>query len=385
MNTHTIVTSFQNLIPLEPYSYEVESVRGNWPVAAFAMSGSFIPMKTDYNITTNLTFCASSGSCNSSDLLPYSPEQCSTDNIPYIELRVKLDLPRSDQKLYSPIQRFECEECLHQHKLVSLNRTENEIGGSFTISADLTDLVIGRPYSYSFESLGGNYPLCLSGASGAFISESSSYSIEKEAKFVCPSGLCHDIVFHNTYDALLDQDNSLQHKLKLNTIDSCSNIVKYKELVLQYNKINPTFSLPSDITLLNDSKGCTKLNISLNNCLKDHTYTYEYKVKESNWPVYIANISGVVTNTTGSTDIGTNIAFCPSSALCSGLTTLGEKAAILSNKINNYCANNNDHKYISLYIDVTPSCYPENVVFSSELVTVYCNNCIASTVVSFSE
>lgn len=383
MNTYKTVTLFQNLIPLENYSYFIESIDGNWPVTASPVSGSFIPISGSYEIDTSIKFCVSSGICTGPNLLSYQTETCALDTTPFVEFRVGLDLPYSDQKIYGATQRLECEDCLKQHKIstFSSNFVNNEL---VNISGFVSGLIPDRIYLYNLSSLGGSYPLATQNTSGSFIAQSDKENIVIDAAFCCPSGSCFGNIFPKTYNSFRAA-NTLEHTVILDITDMCSNLSQSKHLKISQDKQDPNFIKPNDFTLTKNSKGCSRLNFSLTNLLKDHSYSYVYKSKDGNWPVYIENISGVVSNTSDSADIGTNIAFCPSSGLCSGLTTLGQQLPISNNKINNYCANNENNKYISLYVEVTPNCYPESVVFSSESVTVYCNDCISSAVVSFSE
>jgi len=381
MNNYQILTSFENLIPLENYSYEIESIDGNWPVTASPISGSFIPVSNSYDINTNIKFCVSSGLCAGPSLLEYNTQTCDINKPPFAEFRFKLNLPYSDLKIYSDIQKIECEDCLKTHKIsdLSVDTLDNEVIG---FSCSFTELLIDRNYSYTISSLGGNYPLNIENTSGSFIAQSDKESLIISAAFCCPLGSCSGVVFPKTYNSF-KRSNVLEHKILLSIIDDCSNISQTKNILVSQNKITPGFIVPNDIILEKNSKGCYTLNLSLTNLLKDHSYSYTYRLKEANWPVYIENISGVISNTSETVNIGTNIAFCASSGLCSGLTVLGEKPSVNNNKINNYCFA--DNKYIALYVEVAPDCYPENVLFTSSVVTVYCNDCLDSAVVSFSE
>jgi hypothetical protein len=378
MNNYKILTSFQNLVPLENYSYEIESIDGNWPVTAFPISGSFVPMGTKYDINTNIKFCVSSGLCDGPNLLEYNTETCNHDTVPFAEFRVKLNLPYSNLKIYSDTKKVECDDCLKAHKIssLSINALNNEV---INISGSVTGLSIARNYSYSISSLGGNYPLAIEKNSGSFVAQSDKQELFTNIGFCCPSGSCSGTIFPKTYSSLKNKD-ILEHNILLSVIDDCTDILQTKEIKISQNKVNPNFIVPNNITLTKNSNGCSKLDFSLTNLVKDHSYLYTYKLKDANWPVYIENISGVVYGADGNYNIGSNIAFCSSSGLCSGLTILGDKKPN-NTKIDNYCFNS---KYISLYVEVIPDCYPEEVVFSSDPVTVYCNDCLDSPSISLS-
>jgi hypothetical protein len=373
MKTYKILTSFDNLIPLENYSYEIEIIDSNWPVVVTPNSGVFIPISNNYEIDTNIKFCVSSGACSGSNVFYYGANLCNLDVVPFTEFRIKLNIPYSDLSFYSKKDRVECPDCLKRHEIsnLSVNFSNNKI---LNISGNITGLLVDRTYSYNISSLGGNYPLVVENVSGSFIAHSDTHSLVTNINFSCPSGSDFGNIFPKTYNSFRYTD-ILEHKLLLSVIDNCSDLERIKEIKVTENKINPSFIVPNNIILEKNSKGCSRLNFSLTNLNKDHSYVYTYNMKDANWPVYIENISGSISNTSGIADISTNIAFCPSSGLCSGLTILGEKQPNI--KIDNYCSNNNT-KYITLYVNVAPTCYPENVLFVSDPVTVYCKDCIAA-------
>jgi hypothetical protein len=383
MKNYKILTSFKNLLPLTQYSYSIDAVGSNWPVVATPNSGMFTPLKTDYDIETNIAFCISSSVCSGLDIWPYTTEACGLKDTPFAEFRIKLELPYSDLKAYSDTQKVECEDCLKTHKIsdLSVQTLDNRV---VSISGSVAELFINREYSYTLSSLGGNYPLTLENISGSFVAKSEQENIITNASFCCPSGSSPGVVFPKTYNNFFRQNNVLEHKILLEVSDTCSNSLQTKEISVFQEKVNPSFITPNNVTLTKNSSGCSKLNFSLTDLVKDHSYIYNYKLKEANWPVYIENISGIVSDTNGSYDISTKIAFCASSGICSGLTILGEKPATNNNKINNYCFSNLDIKYISLYVEVMPDCYPENIVFASDPVTVYCNDCLGSPSISLS-
>jgi hypothetical protein len=372
-NTTKITTNLSNLLPGQHYFWSFGKQASNWPVTVYPSSGSFISPDTSYSIDTIITFCKDTSGCSGSPGYLSHTQDHLSDLHKYINLNFTIN--NSEHCYFDDADynlNIYCDDCILPTTITNFDNTIND-DEIIMLSGAISELVPNRSYSYIFESLGGNYPLIVQNISGSFIAENTDESIVTNAKFCCPSGSCSGTIFPKTHSSFVD--NILFQNVKLTLTDNLSNTSKYKSTKVEQKKLDPFFVVPSNITLSEESRGCTKLNVSLNDCLKDHTYYYSYKIKDSNWPVYLDNISGVISNVSGTIDIGSNLTFCASSGLCSGLSGVFDSTKSEARKIDNYCFN---QKYVSLYLEVIPNCYPNDMVFSSDTIIVYCENCLGS-------
>ena len=89
---YQLVTSGQNLVPGESYTYNVNYVDSNWPSLVYPQSGTFIATSTTKTINTDIQFCFPSGGCiNHPNSMPYTANGISSNR--YVKFNMTIDDP----------------------------------------------------------------------------------------------------------------------------------------------------------------------------------------------------------------------------------------------------------------------------------------------------
>jgi hypothetical protein len=374
MKNYQILTSFQNLIPLENYSYQIESMNGNWPVTATPISGSFVPMSESHDINTNIKFCISSGVCTGPNLLPYAIGLCSLDNIPFTELRVKLNLPYSNQKIYSKSQRVECSECLlvttvHIPAKATLTATSGNVRNFNVVASGL------KPYSdyvYSLKNFSTNHLIGVKELSGTISTKNAtSVSIPNSLIFCESSGYCNGYVTTGVANSnVCNNLLSSSFRLELNSSCLAAPVVSDK-IEVECDNCLPVVnvSLPTSISTLT-STNLISITGSATNLKPFQSYSY-YFTGDNNWPVVLDNVSGSFVSKTTSENIVTKLLFCSPSGSCVN------ENGLLPHTLNSSAQKmlNNNNLYSKLKLNITPT-YCNNIIYSSNVANINCKDCL---------
>lgn len=374
MNTHKIFTSFQNLIPLETYSYELEAVRSNWPAAVSAISGSFIPTKTDYDIVTNLKFCSSSGDCNSSELLQYLPEKCSIDNVPFVEVRIILNLPYSNQKIHSSTQRVECDDCLPKLNISVPSKTvlTAASGNIHDFNINASGLKPYSSYVYSFTEFDTNHLIGVEKLSGTIYTQNSASAIISNSLIFCESsGYCNRYVTTGVAnDDVCNNLLSSSFRLELNSSCLPAPVISDK-IEVDCDNCLPVvnIALPTSISTLT-STNLVSITGSITNLKPFQSYSY-YFTGDNNWPVILDNVSGSFVAKTTSASISTKLLFCYPSGSCDNET--GLLPYVPSSSVQKMLNNNN--LYSKLKLNITPA-HCSDIIYSSNTLDINCKDCL---------
>jgi hypothetical protein len=373
-NILKLQTYLTGLIPGQSYNWYYSNNSSNWPITIVPLSGSFIAPNKTFNLNSLITFCENIFCSGSPGYLSFTEDHLSLEH-KYINLNFTInneehcfiDNPSYNLNIY-------CDNCIETKNQTHLFKTNVAPGNYAVINGKFSNLVPNQIYDYSFEPIGGNWPIKLYPTSGSFVAKTETYDVMSDVIFCCPSGGCEESVFAQNIETNSYLNNNLYYNIRLNLIKN-DQILSYDESSVNSNLPDISIVSPAQaINLDNTSKGCYLLNAGINNANSNYTYHYEYKVIDSNWPIYFDNISGFFSNERGFVDISTNLTFCPSVSSCSNTSGVWPATKNTNNKLNNYC-NNNKH-YATLSIEVFADCYPESKVFVSEAITVYCNDCI---------
>lgn len=309
-------TSISGLIPKETYKYTFEGVRSNWPSYISPSSGIIRPSKNTVDIESVLTFCASSGGCDSyGGLLSYDLDTSANYQKNNYFSILSLAIEPISYTGTDPVNEqltVRCNDCLPQPPdlpTISMPQSSSTSGNGSDIlltginnnycylSPRISGLIPGETYTYTVNSLAGNWPVVLYPNSGTLRPTKSFSDIEIVASFcastgTCPSGtaglssnytLAQDFnraYAHNNYFTLLNvtiqQNNYPFSKVTSDQISiRCSNCLPSNAILMSY----------PDISFSNGSKveyptGCCSgskpISVSVANAVPGDRYEYSF-------------------------------------------------------------------------------------------------------------
>lgn len=370
-----------NLQPYQTYTYSITNIESNNIIAFESLSGSFTTDEgTDFISSSKIIFCDTSGYYNDYNIVNNSGN-CDIIN-KYVKFNLTLDSSCLDNPVSSKNIKIECENCLpDRHSVLLSANSLYHVDEAIDITATINNTIPNHTYVYEFDNIDGNWPIKIYPPSGSFVADNDSSIILAQALFCCPSGNCSGTLFPKTYDSFKYKNNYLTQNIRLNVTDTCANDMKYDDanifIQLKDIVIEP-FDDVYNVVLDNTTNGCYNLNMNIKECINSHTYTYQYSAIDGNWPIILNNISGTFTNRSPNNIISTQISFCPSTGICNNLpgsispTNVLNYGSILANNCN---ATN---KFIKLQLSVYSNCYADQKVFSSQPITVYCEDCIST-------
>jgi hypothetical protein len=386
-NVKPIDIKVSGLKPYEQYSFSFTNKGGNWPIRVSPLSGEFFATNKDaiYSIKTFAYFCPTTGYCPPTDPTVFF-------NMPNTDMSIPgLDI--GPESLYSVMGlsvvekstgkiaftypcEVECEDCLPKLGVESINVVMDDASGNNTnISTKISGLIPNQLYRYSITGLDANWPVKVLPISGYIQTPQDNYSINAIVSF-CPS-----------VDGCSEST-----ALPYNSLENCANAEElYSILQVSVSPVGDKVyqtATKSNISLV--CRGCIKkpsatipsmleLNdsnkISFNTELKDlvtgASYQYVFSSIDSNWPVSIYPISGIVSSAMTNVNIPTKLMFCRTTGVCSSDDTLRYT-------LDNQCLD----KLARTKLLVTQLDCDNPVSFTSNELMAVCNDCIPKVQVS---
>ena len=307
-------TTINGLIPKETYKYAFTGIDSNWPSFISPVSGLIKPSKTSIDIESVLTFCATSGGCNSQDgLLPYSLDTSANyqknNYFSILSLSVEPVSYTGTQPVSEQLT-LRCQNCLPEPPTLpsitipclsssGCNNSDIILTGTNNnycyISPRVSGLIPGENYTYTVNTLAGNWPVVISPNSGSLKSNKDYSDLEIIASFcvstgTCPSGtpglsnytLASDFsraYAHNNYFTLLNVTVS-KNSYPYETITSdpvsirCSNCLPSNATLLSYPNITfPAAYLEYGLSCCSGSKS---LVVGVTNAVPGDKYVYSF-------------------------------------------------------------------------------------------------------------
>lgn len=367
MKNHKFITSFKNLMPLTTYSYVVESLDGNWPASVSPASGSFSTLTGSMDIETELSFCASSASCSGVTLLEYESDSCSSDSIPFADVRIALSLPYSNIKVYGNKEHFECEECLQTPIILVQENVnlDNITSNSINFPIGISGLNYYSTYNYTIELVDSNSLLGFTDLSGTITTNANSFEAINPKMILCEnSGECSGYSTLGSISNCLDSLPYADIRVKI-TSDCLDYPIYSNRIHIQcdycWPKIN--FDLLDGTAIVTDSNSFD-LNVTISNLKPYQTYNYSITNIESNNIMAFEHLSGsFITDEETSYDLINKIIFCDVSGYYSNY-----------NIINNNNAVCDLDKYVKFDITLDSDCLDNPV--TSPINKIECDNCL---------
>jgi hypothetical protein len=203
-NSIVINPQIENLQPYEEYRYVFKSVDANWPVSVNAISGILKPSTSKGLIKARVTFCPTSGSCDT-NILDYNlPQPClftkDSDKYAIMELSItpiSYEGPETISNQFS----IGCKDCLPKSSISLsssvpniVNRpTDTAVNASYEFNLSIDNLLKNQMYSYKIETINSQWPVIFIGPSSGTIDVKSITTvpqISSKILFCQSTGIC---------------------------------------------------------------------------------------------------------------------------------------------------------------------------------------------------
>lgn len=373
-NFKNVVVTVSGLEPNHLYYYTFDGLGGNWPATLSGGSGLLAVEASNKprNITTAVQFCATTGSCyGSTNLLPHTIEPTRQDNSDiFTILNFVLRDAETDNAVLSQTVNVYCGDCIQYPTISATYDSVLTNSNSTNVVLNMSDLVVGETYYYTFHGLDGNWPVMLSNISGTIVpSRRDNNILNSRVTFLESSGLYVSDNNRVIEPVSCAADKDLYSVIYASFVAASSpnEAIKTDNIFISCNNCLPTPKINdiTDIALTGSSQ--ETLNINLENLYKNTRYNYMFHSVNGNWPVNISSLSGSFIANSPSFNLKTKIKFCESTGIC-----YGSSNSILNSEI--ACLNTND-KYFTGYLYLSPVDCPQSSSTSNHF-TINCENCV---------
>lgn len=371
------------------YVYHINSVDANWPAIVTPISGRLTAQYDSMNIPLTVTLCPSTGLCPSAsnDVIDYSIDSNCLLGYANVErfVRFNADIAGNEcddasDKAYSNDVTISCVDCLPRAKVsipnIMLLDAASKNVNIFT--ADLTDLVPGQKYEYSFKSVDSNWPTLVYPVTGIISTELTSISLSSRVTFCRSTGLCEnaenvlDYTFDNSslYSEGLERYSSII--LEIKPVD-CSSIPTSTSntMLVRCDGCLPTASLThssNSVVLSSPGTNRYQLATTAQNLIAGESYSYEVNYVDSNWPTIVSKQSGEFTAVSSNKNILTELQFCFPSGSCSQ-----NPVDVMPYRVSPITTNTN--KYATINLSITDTTISSSPTISDDF-TLTCSNCL---------
>lgn len=379
MSNIDVQADLSGLIPFEKYDYYFEGMGANWPATITPLSGSFRPYGDNARIDGVVHFCSTKNACSgAANLLDYSTESCDHNTDLFTTLRVRLVPESLNQVLYSDIFNVKCSGCLGKTTIgvpteIILNQN---LGNEYIMTSVISGLQPEVSYSYEVFSNDANWPVKIKPITGILRSSTDNINLKSSIYFCSNTGLCPqgaaNILSYEVNDCISNTYKHASLQIKLSQLD-CSEDeqVTYSNPVEVYcidclPKMNIT--MPTVVTLQNANN--VGLNALVSGLVPNHTYSYEFKGLEANWPSTLSRPTGSFVSTSDTQLVSTRFTFCPNTGICEA-----DGRAVLDYDMDSYCIFGKRYPFSKIKLHVQPETCELNAA-ESETLTVYCSGCL---------
>ena len=245
------------------------------------------------------------------------------------------------------------------------------------ITVKLSGLKPQERYDYSFSTAGANWPCIITPITGFVQPLSDNVSVKAslsfcENKSLCPSGTEGLLKYNDILSCNLN-NNHLFANIVAGFSATTTNDVFYSEVIhLECKDCLPSIQIisPTPTTLNSSTTNHIKFNSRIMGLSLNETYKYEFKGVDSNWPVKITPISGLINPSKNYFDLSSSLTFCLNTGICPN-----DSLSVLGYSLAENCSLES-HLFSTIQLSVTPvSCSGEQAVTSDQLC-FYCVGCL---------
>lgn len=179
------------LLPGQDYSYRFYGLGGNWPAVVSPVSGTFVANNKSQTLPVVVDFCANTGLCppSRSDVLSYTLNDRNNEMLTTVLQADVLDICENTTIKSTPA-------IVTASGFPSLNvimPSSSLISSDITLISDhyyyfsplITGMIPGESYTYTINSMGGNWPILCWPTTGT-VSSSKGYKAIDIAVSFCP-------------------------------------------------------------------------------------------------------------------------------------------------------------------------------------------------------
>lgn len=370
-NNIAINIGLSDLQPNEKYFFNFQGQGGNWPAVITPVSGFIQPNSETYQLKANVHFCDSLSACsdNIKGYLPYNSGLCDKSSRAYTAIAVDVSSQSTNFVLHDNVL-VECDNCIPVITVSAPETVElSKINGARdTIAVDVVGVKANQVYTYSFESLFGNWPMYVSPISGQFIPTSDTYRI------VVATHPCYSHTGCDTNNLLsnyvLNKEDLKYASTKLKIVSQGCAEDNSESSVISINCIDCLPDTPSitneDILLVGNGNNKTTLKTEVTDIDRDTVYTYSVKNIDCNWPVSIYPLSGTISNKELA-QLSTHVEFCNSLNSCSNVP------GVINPSNNALCVSVTEDKKVTFEIELVDDI---NNTYSANPVAIECKSCL---------
>jgi hypothetical protein len=195
--SYEIAAVVDGMVPGRRYNYRFKSVGSNWPMIVTSETGVISSAKSADCIKNTVTFCRNTGVCtNGTDnVLDHTiSDICLVDKSKILgQIVMEVDpIDCQGETIISNILSINCNNCFPSDITTSFNNSNISIGKdqTYTLTSTLSNLQPNKTYSYSFDSIYGDWPVYVNSLTGLIQSTSTTAQIQSDITLCSSSGAC---------------------------------------------------------------------------------------------------------------------------------------------------------------------------------------------------
>lgn len=320
--------TINNLVIGEQYNYSFNGLDGNWPLILSPQSGSIIATAESMKLPVVATFCTATGLCpsGSAGIMPYTNLRSSSVALNSIKKQSRFKMSLNQNTYSTPIAYSNdivavCNDCLPLLRARVPSSTKLSFGQGNYVDFDLEidNMVPGIEYQYVFKNIDSNWPAIVNPLSGSIIRsslENKTYTVPASVTFcqstgLCPNG-CPNVL---TYNASSSCDNKIaRFKAEITAVGYDVPSVNSNAYIITCNDCipQPTIVIPN-VVVGDDNESI--FNVSINNLSPVSEYKYKFISLDSNWPVSINPLSGIISSVQDHS-LSVKTSFCQTTGVC---------------------------------------------------------------------
>ncbi len=381
-----------NLVIGEQYNYSFAGLDGNWPLVLSPQSGSIIATSDSMRLPVVATFCTATGLCpsGSAGIMPYTNLRSSSVALNSIKKQSRFKMSLNQNTYSTPVAYSNdivaiCNDCLPLLRArLPLNTTLSFGDGNYTdFNLEIDNMVPGIEYQYVFKNIDSNWPAIINPLSGSIIRNnvgSTTYPVPVSVTLcqstgLCPNG-CANVL---TYTAAPNCNNKIaRFKAEVTPIGYDIPSVNSNAYIVTCDNCIPQPSATIPNVIVGDDNE-SSFNVVINNLSPTSEYRYKFISLDSNWPVSINPISGVITSVSDHT-LSVSTSFCQTTGVCPNGSPNILPYMAGSNKQFNFGSLN---KFAKIRLEIDPVLPLNNdlaTIYSNEAM-IKCSGCIPAPVI----
>lgn len=267
---------------------------------------------------------------------------------------------------------------------ISGNKTLVGNGNNYSyLTFDISGLVPYEEYSYTINSLHGNWPAIIYPSSGRLKSSDASVRFDAALAFCKTTGDCagnSSLLNYSLDPQGIDYDNLYSIiNFELNPVSYNGEGVTSDSFTINCKDCLPKVKIgnPASTTLNTTNVNYYTFTSTISGLKPNTQYSYLYRTINSNWPTLLVSKSGTFTATDKVYDLSTKLLFCPSTELCpSGTQDL--MSYNIGGSTDSRFKRQFVHDQISTTFDLLITNLDDNSTYVSEPSTIRCQNCLSS-------